>query len=95
MNNLEENIKLLENYLNSMQDEPVGGFGIILLAVQDLLKEYKKLKQNSIPREVAEKKIEELIDRLKYYDMSNPLEAITRNKIEGNIQILQELLEGK
>ncbi len=48
--------------------------------------------ENSVSKDVIREKIEELKEKLKYYDKSNFLEQINANKIEAKIQVLEELL---
>lgn len=53
----------------------------------------KILRQDYVSKDEIREKIEELTNRLKYYDTSNPLEIINIKMIESKIEVLQELLK--
>ena len=104
--NLSEIIKLIEPELNK-NDKNVT-------AILDL-KDLKSLSlvveelNNSIPKQYIQEKIEELKDRLKYYEgLKSKLPEIDENGVKtglivdetimvlrAKIQILQEIMEGK
>ena len=63
---INEDIKLLKSYLKSMKDVPIGGNVIILLAIENLLKEYENLTNKN-------KKLEQKITYLKEHNYKGNL----------------------
>lgn len=88
--NLEEAIKICNNFVEENKSQKIILHKAIETALQAL--------ENSIPKEVIEKKIEELQEKLKHYEeysKLNMLEKINVDIVDCKIAILQELLEKK
>lgn len=92
MNKLEKAIKILEYFITEYDEEEVS-----YRQVEEAIKIALQTLKNSIPKEVIEKKIEELNDEEKEIykkDIGNN-ELYRLKIIDETIKVLQELLEGK
>ena len=88
--NMEENIKILEEFTESScclasQEE-------IIECVKNLIKGYRELENNSIPKSKIKEKIEELE---KSMNKARPFDLSYIEYCEDRIDVLQELMEDK
>lgn len=99
---MEEDIKILEQYLNFMKEVPVGENVCVLWAIENLIKGYKleKLK-NTIDEQSLQEALKDYIPKSKVKEKIKELEQIrstaltgrTMEMMDDKINILELILE--